>query len=351
VGDTSKIQGQITAFIVVGILILVLTGVLISIYISNEQPLRDREDISTLSFDSAAIENTLNTCLQKASVEAITLLSKQGGYIYTFPHITFYEDWQVAYHYDNTNNGDSHDISPTKQFMEEEMSRYVAEALLSCASNSFLPLYDGAAIKEPAVITTIENSLVAFEADFPITIQKDESTITIPKLYHHVPVQLQYVLDVKQQILNSIRNNNDRTLQLEQLSSYDVDITILQTDGQTRIYSIEDPSSKLGENSLLLFNLAVRQPTTAQPQLQFIPDVIIDIGQEYNLVAKADDQDSGNIQFSIKNGPGMIEPDTGRYFFTPTSPGIETTTICASDGSGEDCETFTMTIRENVMEE
>ncbi|MBI1970246.1 hypothetical protein HYS47_00715 [Candidatus Woesearchaeota archaeon] len=341
---TKKHQGQITAFIVVGILILVLTGILVGLYVSNEQPLKGKETISTLSFDSAAIENALNACLQKASGEAIALLSKQGGYIYTFPHLTFYDGWQVAYHYDN-----GRDISPTKQFMEGEMSRYAAEALLACASNSFLPLYEGATIKKPMVITAIEDGLVVFEVEFPITIQKDRSTITISKLYHNIPVRLQHVLDVKQQILNSIRNNNDNTLRLDELSSYDVDITLLQTDGKTRIYSIKDQSSALSENSVLLFNFAVRQPTTAPPQLQFIPDVIIDAGQEYNLVAKADDPDSSSIQFSIKNGPGMIEPDTGRYFFTPTSPGIQTATICASDGSLEDCETFMITVKEQII--
>jgi len=108
-------RGQVTGFIIIGVIILLTLFVLF--YYPGED---DVERISKLPSDIRPVQGYIDDCVKDAADDGITFISLQGGY-YELPELsidmTFIE---VPYYF---YLGDA-DI-PLKSVVEEELSKYI----------------------------------------------------------------------------------------------------------------------------------------------------------------------------------------------------------------------------------
>ena len=106
-------RGQITVFIVVGLVVAITVGFSIYIYSSDTIDLEDILRTKKLPEKVVPIDNYVNDCLRQVTPPGIYLLAAKGGYIYSFNNVLNSENHQIAYHM-----MDSVDVAPKKGFME-----------------------------------------------------------------------------------------------------------------------------------------------------------------------------------------------------------------------------------------
>ena len=197
-------RGQITLFIVLGILLLVAV-VLIIIYEENitlSQILPER----LFPAKTGAIESFVEGCAENVARDDLALLGAQGGYIYMPSAIESnplsYVDtgikvpyWQ--YHAESR--------IPTLEIMEAHLSRYVNENLRECLNGLevFREQYDIVEKGDVVTDTSINDEVVLFRVTYPFdVIDKDGKKITeIEKFHVESDVKLKRVYEVAESIM------------------------------------------------------------------------------------------------------------------------------------------------------
>jgi hypothetical protein len=82
----------------------------------------------------------------------------------------------------------------------------------------------------------------------------------------------------------------------------------------------------------------------AEPELSAIPDQAAALGTELVLQLEpyASDPAGRSLVFSVTEGPGAIDRDSGVYRFTPSRPGSYSVEIAVSNGLKEVRRSFTI---------
>src|SRR3989344_1500781 len=200
----NKKRGQITLFIVLGIL-LVVAVVLIIIYEENitlSQILPER----LFPAKTGAIESYVEGCAENVARDGLALLGAQGGYIYLPSAIEnnplSYVDtgikvpyWQ--YHTESR--------IPTLEIMEAHLSRYVNEHLRACINDLtvFQEQYDIVEKGDVVTDTSINDQIVLFRVTYPFdVIDKDGKKITeIEKFHVESEIKLKRLYEVAEAIM------------------------------------------------------------------------------------------------------------------------------------------------------
>ena len=117
---TQKTKGQVSIFIVLGVLILIfLLIAFYYMYSSYASP--DR-----LKFERSSIASYLQACVDKTSSDALKLVGRQGLYIVS-------KD-ALAYNVSYLLKGNLNKV-PSQQAIEHGLSQYVEQHLLPCLNN------------------------------------------------------------------------------------------------------------------------------------------------------------------------------------------------------------------------
>ena len=182
----------------------------------------------------------------------------------------------------------------------------------------------------------------------PITIFQGESKSTISDFNRQFPIRLGYILDVKNKILNHIKNNS--LIDLDYISSNDVEINILPYDKNNIVYSIFDNKS-IVNNASFNFNFAVKINGNSAPKLSFIPDFVLRRGKEFIYYPNATDQDDDTLFYYTSSPNSLlikINSTSGKFSFTPTAKGLYKINICVRDNYlANDCKDIKFIV-ENV---
>src|SRR3989344_800637 len=84
-------RGQVTVFIILGILIIVVLAVILYLY--NLRAVPDVEETPEFDFSrTEVLNNYVQGCIEKSGNEALTLVGKQGGEIQP----VFYQNWNCV---------------------------------------------------------------------------------------------------------------------------------------------------------------------------------------------------------------------------------------------------------------
>ena len=119
-------NGQITAFVILGVFVLIIAGVYL--YSNYENIKGDKLSDS----DIAPIKTFVESCIEEVTEPGIHLLANKGGYIYDFSNFMETESEQIAYHID-----ENMEVGPNKEFIEKELSRFIQESTQLCL-NEFM---------------------------------------------------------------------------------------------------------------------------------------------------------------------------------------------------------------------
>ena len=167
-------RGQVTVFIIVGILILLVVGavfILKPLLITGEIKAAKAQQENLLG---ATVQNYIQSCLEKTGKEALIFIGQQGGY-YKLPSLHNTVLLQPYYFYED----ESHLLS--KEELENQLSLYIDNELSFCIRNFVVFEEQGYDIQQEEVGTTTElgKEKVIFNVKFPVVVQKGEISKTI----------------------------------------------------------------------------------------------------------------------------------------------------------------------------
>jgi len=224
-----KKRGQMTIFIIMAIMIVFIAALYFFINpINNEKP---------IPVEVAPINSHIQECVEQTAENAVYWLGTQGGSLIIDGDELITPDFEIDYLYYKGINK-----VPSIENMEDDFSLYMNTMIDLCLNFSAFPDYEFS-FGEANTKTTIKNNEIDFEVNYPLTIEKENSTIRIEDFHTAVPVRLKHIREIANTIVES-NVKNDPWIDTSLFSEFDVNI-IIHPYGDDLIYEIVDEKSKV----------------------------------------------------------------------------------------------------------
>ncbi|MCK4521501.1 MAG: hypothetical protein KAU20_02925 [Nanoarchaeota archaeon] len=212
-----KNKGQITIFIIIGILALIAIGVFLFVrQITIEKTIGPEtlKEITKESTGQKALKNYVDACLRPAVLQGLEIQRLQGGYIEIPSDAKYLLAKDINHEQVTKENGrlkviadengvgnkipywltEEEMIFPDLEFMEYELENYVKEGVEICVGD-FSPFKEQGFDVEYGDITpriTMKNTVIV-EVDFPITMTKENLIIKLDKFIYEVPIDMELI--------------------------------------------------------------------------------------------------------------------------------------------------------------
>ncbi|MHA1832444.1 MAG: hypothetical protein ACTSV7_00505, partial [Candidatus Baldrarchaeia archaeon] len=252
-------RGQVTLFIIVGLVIVILIGLYFTVkFLWLKKPEVAKPTIQP-------IKDTLDKCLQKVGEEAIILIGLQGGQIYKdqdpiptstqapIPRLLEVVPGgpKVLVWYRHRGNGLEETNLPSTHSMEEEISKYVTQNFQRCVDKVFSHAEEFELkfpTNPPKVRTTIGKRKVNIVVTYPIEIKKEGSTFTLSNFRISIDSNLGYLFSLARELFE--KENKDYLLEnktIDLMVSYDPEIPLtgIEINCEERVWFIPEVVSKL----------------------------------------------------------------------------------------------------------
>ncbi|MDP3918419.1 MAG: hypothetical protein Q8Q35_00750 [Nanoarchaeota archaeon] len=230
-------RGQMTLFIIIGLVVLLLVGV--GIYYRST--ILDAVGISqTISYPSEVQEvvDMVQDCFEDSAFNGARTLGLTGGY-YNLPREIFtLDDVNIPYYL-----SDGEILTPTVETMQTELSEYVDDIMIGClALDSYTEFDLERGLRD--ITTTINTDSIDFVLNYPITVTIDETTTyNLPNEYEYTAtVNLGQMRDVAEVIAAKDVDSEDIDFDflLEQNLT---NIELASFNNDTIVYILEDTSA------------------------------------------------------------------------------------------------------------
>ncbi len=231
-------KGQITVFIILGIILVAITGgVLI---FKNFYTIDRYTALNNQVLQAESVKFLIQECLNIEGEKAISYVSAQGGYNALPENLEFIEysifSMPVLF-----KEGVSNMINESN--LEEQLSDYVKDNLKNCVDFSIFEkqglVFE---VKEPAVVAEIHNDKVQYYLSFPLTVKKEQSSMQIDNFQAVVYFDFSVLFSVLSEISDQqLQNNNDVPLRvlLDLADKYGFTFEITQlSDEDIVLYSL-----------------------------------------------------------------------------------------------------------------
>ncbi len=145
--DKMKKRGQVSVFIILGIVIVVVLG---SVVYLNNSSIKDKLIKQNINEEFVPVKNYFDSCIKDVTLQGANVLGSQGGYI-TIPQdnlpvnpiepfsnrlqVFGNDAVEVPYWDYETNNGIQKTQIPNKQDMEKDLQNYISNNLNNCLTN------------------------------------------------------------------------------------------------------------------------------------------------------------------------------------------------------------------------
>jgi len=234
-------KGQVTVFIIFAILIVALIGVLITYRMSLS-------NVSRISPEISPVHSFVMDCIKQSSEEAIYNIGETGGY-FNSPNLS--TDNNIAYYFYLDNN-----LMPTKEKIEEELSFYMKNKLFFCTEN-FISFPDfNIKQGEIKIKTTIGDNKVIFNVNYPLSIEKENSTYLFNDFKDtEISVRLGVIYGVNKLIIeDQMKNKRDVCISCLNDWANERDIYIDMYDyKESLVFMVTDPNSKINDKEFAFY--------------------------------------------------------------------------------------------------
>ena len=262
-----KKRGQVTLFILAGIVILMSALLMFYLKSSNAGATSQTsvEKISKAGFETAPIKNYIERCLKNSAEKSfLDRIGLQGGYVSTSGHelskyydrgagdfysgtgdmLVIYDSHKVPFYMD----GDAESIIPKEQ-IEKKSARYIFAEFLDCINFSEFSKF-GYIINAPdtenilpdlkndfassiySVKVGINDKDISVKLAYPITIKKEAFKADIPNFIVTIPFGLGESYDTSRKIIDKIKQRG----QISNQYNISLDCNIYNLNGMTNIY-------------------------------------------------------------------------------------------------------------------
>jgi hypothetical protein len=238
-----KKKGQITVFIIVGIIILFLA--LLVFYLWNYG---HSSRFNPFLFSENSLKSFVTDCIEKETEDGIYELGVHGGYIYVpkeIKLITSINELGEEMSYTSLHLMNNKTYLPSLETMQTDLSRYIEENLVRCLDD--FSIYKQKSIiisyRPPKAKTVITTDSVAVNLEFPVTAKKGDSEKMINNFnYEKRGIRIPYTIEASNFITNFFQEN-PRSIDLTALKEYSLDIAITPYNPMTFIIMITDKQS------------------------------------------------------------------------------------------------------------
>ena len=323
----SNIKSQISIFIIISV-IMVVGG--IYFFYNYYDIEKSKLNFIDSDIDETSIKNYVQNCLDENAKLGIFYLANNGGYIYNYDEIIFSENQQFAY-----SSRDKDNINPNEDFMKSELTLFLENTMLLCITNykkengEYIVLFD----KPKIEIDFLEDN-VDISMSFPLTLSKEDKFKEISKFSTTIPVRFKYILKIRKELIL----NQSLYLDFDNFLKYDVEIDLLPYDKDVIIYSIYDEKSNYDEIPFV-FNFAIKNAYNSPPELDFIPNFIVGLNEEFTYNLTATDIDDSELIFYSKGSSLKVDSKMGNISYTPKELIDSSYDLCVKDSANnEDCK-------------
>ncbi len=228
-------QGQVTIFIIVGIIILLVFGIILVYTSSSKTSLTAGGEpvIAAAPQEFASVQLYTEHCLSQVGEQGLRLLGEQGGYIYPETIGQFsatdpteadginLEPSKIPYwHYNSELNAGNkivfRSLQPklyaeddSEMSIETQLARFVNERVDGCLNNYVSFVEQGLDIDASAAPDTevhIADETVNFWLKKEVQAQRGDATHTFEQFYVKIPLRLKHYYEVASQIAEAERN-------------------------------------------------------------------------------------------------------------------------------------------------
>ena len=240
-------KGQITLFIIIGIVLVIVVGLTLFLVRSNKTGTIE-EEVS----ESATLKGFVENCIEEVAVPALYLQGLQGGYIYP-PEDSFQMEeynYRISYLYSLGKNN-----VPSRTQMQNDINRYINENLDSCLDNFNVYKEQGYDISLESINTksTIGLNDVFIKVNYPIILTKGNTREEVNEFSSTIPVRLGHLNDLSKEFIDAVVKNPER-VDMTMLGGFDVEVVIIPYSQDTIIYSFYDEKSDVrDERYIFLF--------------------------------------------------------------------------------------------------
>ncbi len=186
-------RGQITVFIIVGLLILISAGMylLVQMGILEEELAMEQFSVFSGTQVGGQVQTFVEKCVRKTGENALVFIGEHGGY-YQLP-VVYELDMKLPYYFFRNK---SKFIS--KKEMEKQLGMYMDKELSFCVQNFGNFIGHKITSDKPKTTVKIQKDQVAFKVKYPITVVKG----TISKQLNYFEVKIKSRLFTIHDLIN-----------------------------------------------------------------------------------------------------------------------------------------------------
>lgn len=180
-------HGQVTIFIIVGLVILLLAGILVSIrfFAMAGKPAPGAQNIQEASLSTAPVQTFVEACLKQAAEEGVLFLGRHGGY-YDLPELADPDLAMPYYFYEDRNA-----LLPREE-LQQQLSVYLQQELFFCLKN-FVPFrqqgYD-VTYGNKDIRVELSDADARIQLYFPVTLASGTSAKTVAEFSTTIPTRI-----------------------------------------------------------------------------------------------------------------------------------------------------------------
>lgn len=307
-------KSQISFFMLIGILLLLLGILIFAIYSS-----RPRIAEPQLPSEISNVKYYLEECVKNRAEQGLNLIGVQGGYIALPENHLIANYSSIAYGIYNKQI-----TLPSLGVMENELETYIDNVLPSCINFSAFPYLKFETENASSNVSILANEVLV-DVKFPISITQGETIAKIDSFNVKVPTRLGHIHSILKNIISKTLLENN-WIDLAYLSRFDVKIDVLPHDNNSIIYSIQDYKSVKPYAFLSAFYFKPNQA----PIINVEDKIQLSDGELFLKRINVTDPEGDNFECSDDTALFDITYDCV-LLFTPEIPGTYYVIISAVD--------------------
>ncbi len=323
-------RGQVTMFIVIGLLVL---GVFVGVYFLVSSGVTSSVEGETSGSDalglSPRVKAYVEGCMRDVAVPGLYLLGAQGGVIEAkdFSRMLVSERSLIQY------ASDSEQFYLTKELVETELSNYLRVYSIPCFNFSSFKSEGYAVNVEDKLIANVNvlKDTVLIEIIKSISFTKGTEVIEINSFRSEIQIPLGRMIEDAHTIANLQQSSS--YVSLSDLGSFQEFVTVTPYDDFTTVYSLHDKSVFVDGAPYVFYFAVYTSGENTAPVLDYIADFVLQRSVRFSARLYASDAEKNGLTYSSDNDLFPVVP-TGEIEFVPSQVGEYDVTFTVTDGDG-----------------